>query len=90
MIKVVVDREQDRLLGATVVGPRATEVIGFLAIAIQEQIPLANLVHSIYAFPTYYGGIGEILGAYGRGITRVLDPGSEPMFGDPTDAGPKG
>lgn len=90
MIKVVVDRDKDRLLGATVVGPRGTEVIGFLALAIQEQIPLANLVHSIYAFPTYYGGVGEILGAYGRGITRVLDPGSEPMFGDPPYSGRQG
>jgi hypothetical protein len=36
----------------------------------------------IYAFPTFSGGIGEALGAYGRGLTRVLDPGSTPMFDD--------
>jgi hypothetical protein len=28
----------------------------------------------IYAYPTFYGGIGEALGAYARGITEVLDP----------------
>lgn len=28
----------------------------------------------IYAFPTFYGGVGEALGAYGRGLGTVLDP----------------
>lgn len=28
----------------------------------------------IYAFPTFYGAIGEALGAYGRGLATVLDP----------------
>ena len=87
VIKLVADKSEDRLLGGTVVGPRATDVLGFLALAVQERTPLRNLVSMIYAFPTFYGGIGEALGAYGRGITRVLDPESEPMFGDPTGSG---
>lgn len=87
LIKLVADESQGRLLGGTVVGPRATEVLGFLALAVQEQTPLENLVHMIYAFPTFYGGIGEALGAYGRGIVRVLDPETAPMYGDPTDSG---
>jgi len=28
----------------------------------------------IYAFPTFYGTIGEAVGAYGRGLATVLDP----------------
>ena len=28
----------------------------------------------IYAFPTFHGGIGEALGAYGRGLLTVIDP----------------
>jgi hypothetical protein len=28
----------------------------------------------IYGFPTFYGGIGEALGAYGRGLATVIDP----------------
>ncbi len=28
----------------------------------------------IYAFPTFFGGIGQEIGAYGRGVTTVLDP----------------
>jgi len=88
VIKLVADESEDRLLGGTVVGPRATDVLGFLALAVQERTPLRNLVNMIYAFPTFYGGIGEALGAYGRGITRVLDPDSQPMFGDPIGSSP--
>jgi hypothetical protein len=28
----------------------------------------------IYAFPTFYGAIGEAVGAYGRGLSTVIDP----------------
>jgi pyruvate/2-oxoglutarate dehydrogenase complex dihydrolipoamide dehydrogenase (E3) component len=87
VVKLVADESAERIIGGTVVGPGATEVLGFLALAVQERIPLENLVDMIYAFPTFYGGIGEALGAYGRGITRVLDPGSEPMFDDPAESG---
>lgn len=84
-IKLVADKDEDRLLGATVVGPHATDVLGFLGLAVQERIPLANLVNTIYAFPSFYGGVGEAIGAYGRGIVRVLDPDTRPMFDDPPD-----
>ena len=75
---------EDRLLGATVVGPRAGDVLGMLALAVKEQTPMERLMDSIYAFPTFYGGVGETLGAYGRGITRVLDPEAQPLFDDPS------
>jgi hypothetical protein len=31
----------------------------------------------MYAFPTFYGGIGEAIGAYGRALVQVLDPEAE-------------
>jgi pyruvate/2-oxoglutarate dehydrogenase complex dihydrolipoamide dehydrogenase (E3) component len=39
-----------------------------------------------YGFPTFHGAVGEALGAYGRGIVRVLDPPTPPMFDDPLDS----
>jgi pyruvate/2-oxoglutarate dehydrogenase complex dihydrolipoamide dehydrogenase (E3) component len=85
MIKLVTDRNRELLLGATAVGPHATDVLGFLSLAVHEQIPLPNLVNMIYGYPTFYGGVGEALGAYGRGIARVLDPDTPPLFDDPPD-----
>lgn len=83
VIKLIADRDEDRLLGATAVGPSATEVLGFLALAVQERTPLQHLVHMIYAFPTFYGGVGEAIGGFARGLVRVLDPDTAPMFDDP-------
>ncbi len=82
VIKLVVDRSAGVLVGAAVVGPRAADVLGMLGLAVRTRIPVGELVNMIYAFPTFYGGIGEALGAYGRGVGRVLDPDTEPMFDD--------
>ncbi len=82
VIKLVVDKESGLLLGATVVGPNGGETLGMLSVVMKTGTPLKDLVDMIYAFPTFYGGVGETLGAYGRGLTQVLDPGSVPMFKD--------
>ncbi|REK11844.1 MAG: NAD(P)/FAD-dependent oxidoreductase [Actinobacteria bacterium] len=82
LIKLVADRQKGILVGATAVGPHGAEVLGMLSVAVRTRAPLHQLVDMIYAFPTFHGGVGEALGAYGRGLTRVLDPGSQPMFDD--------
>ncbi len=82
VIKLVVDRASGRLLGATTAGPHGAEVLGMLTLAMRAGVPVASLVDMMYAFPTFHGGIGEALGAYGRGIGRVLDPATAPMFDD--------
>jgi len=74
IIKLVVDRDAGVLVGATVVGPQAGETLGLLALAVHARVPLDDLRTMIYAFPTFHGGIGEALGAAGRGVTTVLDP----------------
>jgi pyruvate/2-oxoglutarate dehydrogenase complex dihydrolipoamide dehydrogenase (E3) component len=79
LIKLVVNRESGILVGATVVGPQAGEMIGILTLAIHARVALEDLRSMIYAFPTFYGGIGEALGAYGRGVTTVLDPGYQDL-----------
>jgi hypothetical protein len=50
-------------------------MLGLLTLAIHAGIPLSVLRNMIYAFPTFYGGIGEAIGAYGRGLATVIDPG---------------
>jgi pyruvate/2-oxoglutarate dehydrogenase complex dihydrolipoamide dehydrogenase (E3) component len=49
------------LVGATAVGPSAGEVLGFLALAVQERTPVANLKSMIYAYPTFYRAIEAAL-----------------------------
>ena len=83
VLKLVVDRASRRLLGGTAIGPHGGDVVGFLALAVQEGIPIDRLGRMVYGFPTFYGGVGEALGAYGRGILKVMDPETEPMFDDP-------
>jgi pyruvate/2-oxoglutarate dehydrogenase complex dihydrolipoamide dehydrogenase (E3) component len=74
MIKLVADRGTGTLLGASVVGPDAGEVLSMLTLAVHVRLPLSELRSMIYAFPTFHGGVGEALGAYGRGLSTVIDP----------------
>ena len=74
VIKLVIDRDERVLVGATVVGPHGGEVLGMLGLAVHAGAPLSVLQSMTYAFPTFYGGVGETIGAYGRGVTTVLDP----------------
>jgi len=74
IIKLIIDEQKRVLLGATVVGPNAGEVLGMLSLAVHEKTQIERLRSMIYAFPTFHGGIGEALGAYGRGTGKVVDP----------------
>jgi pyruvate/2-oxoglutarate dehydrogenase complex dihydrolipoamide dehydrogenase (E3) component len=83
VIKLIADRDTGVLVGASSVGPRGGDVLGMLATAVHARVPIATLQHMIYAYPTFYGGIGELLGAYGRGIGKVIDPDAAPEIFDP-------
>jgi pyruvate/2-oxoglutarate dehydrogenase complex dihydrolipoamide dehydrogenase (E3) component len=75
LVKLVVDRASGTVVGATSAGPHGGEVLGLLSLAVHARVPLSQLRSMIYAFPTFHGGIGEAIGAYGRGVGTVLDPG---------------
>ncbi len=81
LVKLVVNRTTGTLVGATTVGPHGGEMLGMLSLAVHARVPLAELRSMIYAFPTFHGAIGEAVGAYGRGVTTVLDPGYEGWTG---------
>ncbi|NNG40938.1 NAD(P)/FAD-dependent oxidoreductase [Flexivirga sp. ID2601S] len=65
-IKVVADAERGVLVGATVMGPHAGEVIGWLAVAVHGEVPIDKLRSMIYAYPTIHRGIEVAL----AGITE--------------------
>ena len=61
VIKLVADADQGVLVGGSVMGPAAGEVVGLLALAIRERIPVAALRELIYPYPTFVRGVEDAL-----------------------------
>lgn len=61
LIKVVADAERRVLVGATSAGPAGGEILGALAVAVHAQVPLSELVRTIWAYPTFHRAIGTAL-----------------------------
>lgn len=79
IIKLLVDRSDGCLVGALCAGPSGGEVLGALWVAMAGGVTLAELRNSVYPFPTFHGAIGEMIGATGRGLQKVIQPGFEPL-----------
>jgi pyruvate/2-oxoglutarate dehydrogenase complex dihydrolipoamide dehydrogenase (E3) component len=61
-LKLVADRERGVLIGATLVTPRAGEILGELVLAIKLGTPLNTLADVIHPFPAFNRMLGESLG----------------------------
>ena len=59
LVKLVCETESNRLLGAHIIGPRATDLIGEAALAIHMQATAQDLVRTIHAHPTLSEAIME-------------------------------
>jgi pyruvate/2-oxoglutarate dehydrogenase complex dihydrolipoamide dehydrogenase (E3) component len=55
------DREQRVLIGATLVTPRAGEIVGELVLAIKLSTPLETLADVIHPFPAFNRVLGATL-----------------------------
>jgi pyruvate/2-oxoglutarate dehydrogenase complex dihydrolipoamide dehydrogenase (E3) component len=60
-LKLVADRERGVLIGATLVTPRAGEIVGELVLAIKLRTPLHTLADVIHPFPAFNRVLGEAL-----------------------------
>ena len=60
-IRVVADAGRRIVVGATVVGPYAGEVMSALAVAVHAEVPVDRLLHMMYAFPTFHRGVLDAL-----------------------------
>lgn len=58
-LKLVGDRERGVLIGATLVTPRAGEIIGELVLAIKLRTPLKSLADVIHPFPAFNRVLGQ-------------------------------
>lgn len=58
-IKLICDKKSDDLLGAAIIGPKATELISVLTVAIRNRLKSKDLYGTIFAHPSLSEGIGE-------------------------------
>ena len=68
-VKVLADAESGKLLGAHIIGPRATDLIAEATLAVQNGLTLDQLDRTIHAHPTLPESLMEAaLAAQGRAI----------------------
>ena len=70
MLKLVGDRERGVLIGATLVTPRAGEIVGELVLAIKLRTPLKTLADVIHPFPAFNRVLGASLDELAAKATR--------------------
>lgn len=56
-IKIVTKKWSSKILGATIVGPRAGEMLPEISLAMMENIPLRKLARLIHPYPIYNAAI---------------------------------
>jgi pyruvate/2-oxoglutarate dehydrogenase complex dihydrolipoamide dehydrogenase (E3) component len=62
-LKLVADRQRGILIGATLVTPRAGEIVGELVLAVKLGTPLATMVDVMHPFPAFNRVLGDCLAA---------------------------
>jgi dihydrolipoamide dehydrogenase len=68
-IRIIAAAGDGRVLGASLVGPRVTDLVNELVLAAQAGLTLDAIAGAIHAHPTLSEGIGEAaLSALGRGM----------------------
>ena len=69
LIKIVSDAQDGRILGAHMIGPDCSELIGEISLAIKLRATALDLGSSIHPHPTLSEGLMDAaLGVYGRAI----------------------
>jgi dihydrolipoamide dehydrogenase len=58
-VKLIIDSDNDALLGAHIIGPEATELIGELTLARANNLTARNIINTIHSHPTLSESIME-------------------------------
>jgi dihydrolipoamide dehydrogenase len=59
MFKIIADEDSDRILGAHIIGPHASDLIHEIALAMEKGLKVKDIAHTIHAHPTLSEGIME-------------------------------
>lgn len=68
-VKVLTGAQGDKILGATIVGPRAGEVIAEFVMAMKNGLGLGKILNTIHVYPTYMEMARFSAGAWKRAQT---------------------
>ncbi len=60
-IKIVSGSKTGKLIGASIIGPRATELVGIMTVAVQSGLTVAGFKELVFAHPTLSEAIGDAL-----------------------------
>jgi len=70
-VKLIADARTDRLLGAHILGPRASDLIAELALALEFEASAEDIARSVHAHPTLPEAVKEAaLAVAGRSINQ--------------------
>lgn len=58
-VKLVASAEDGRVLGGTIVGPNATDLIAEIGLAVQSGLTVSEIAHTMHSHPTLSEAIGE-------------------------------
>jgi pyruvate/2-oxoglutarate dehydrogenase complex dihydrolipoamide dehydrogenase (E3) component len=72
-VKLVADRDRGVLIGATLVTPRAGEIVGELVLAIKLRTPLSALADVIHPFPAFSRVLGQVLDELAANLTKITE-----------------
>lgn len=65
-VKLVIETRTNRIVGAVVVGPCATETISIITAFIKTGAPMEEISETIYVHPTYSEAVGETIHLHER------------------------
>ncbi len=58
-IKLVINEMSEEILGAAIIGPKATELITELTLAVHKKMKVMDLINTVHAHPTLSEALGE-------------------------------
>ncbi|MCQ1529319.1 dihydrolipoyl dehydrogenase [Lutispora saccharofermentans] len=58
-VKVIYNKEDGRILGGSILGSKATELIAQLALAVNKKLSVMDVIKTIHAHPTLSEAVGE-------------------------------
>jgi pyruvate/2-oxoglutarate dehydrogenase complex dihydrolipoamide dehydrogenase (E3) component len=74
LIKLVADRERKVLVGATIVSPRAGEMLSELSLALKLQVPISSMEDLVHPFPTFSRVLQWMFAELGSKLEEPVKP----------------